>query len=231
MSEESTVKGDGPSHPLRGELTRVLEDQMNVIQEQQAQATRVIRVSLTTAGLILTLLSISASSGILEMPDADIVSQFSNTSIIFPIISTMITIIIMFVVLRVLAPALAVLRPELASNNIVQLAMFRLLSNNSQPSETEDILEGDTEIFDGEVALRTGIDADEATRIYRNGGTEADIIEYHIGCVRGNESIIEMNRRHLSSIYSSAGTVAFILTGLLFYLAVGISMVVSLPIF
>ena len=106
--------------PLLQETQRVLEDQIQIVQEQQAQATRIIRVGLTTAGLVLTLLSIAASSGFLSVPSLSRATNSIRSPVIIAI-GLVIFMIVMLIVLRFFFPAMAVLSPDAAESSAYQL--------------------------------------------------------------------------------------------------------------
>ncbi|WP_152424826.1 hypothetical protein [Natronococcus jeotgali] len=210
------------SDPLLQETQRVLEDQIQIIQEQQAQATRIIRVGLTTAGLILTLLSIAASSGFLSVPSlSEAINEISS-----PIMLTIgfISLFMMLIVLRVFSPAMAVLSPEAAESSIYQFITWRPIFSREKTAVSELIGKEYSDVFGDRISLRTGLDADKVLDMSGGDHSQDDIIEYHSGGIKGNEAIIEMNRRHLSQIYRSAAVASF-------FLAVGVGYSLFIPLF
>ena len=206
---------------LNQEIIRVLDNQMEVIQNQQQQASQIIRVGLTTAGLLLTLISILIASDLTD----EFVSELSifdgeiTPSIIF-LISVLFVSIVFIAVLRIFAPALAVLNPSAERNTVYRFVMRQ---PNIELNDTSD--ETDQKTFDeGPISLRTGIDSDKAKELFGNesNSDKREITTYHIGCIEGNEKIIESNRRHLTQIYRTSAIVAFSLTVSVFYLLFGI---------
>lgn len=236
---EHVPKGPHQTNPLRGELERVLGEQMQIIQEQQAQATRIIRVGLTTAGLLLTLVSIAVSSGILEIPDlSETLTVLAELNIFTGVMITSKGAIVIaiwlflmlaatFTFLRIFKPALAVLSPD-AIDKSKLASMFSTFYFTHEDRSARDIIgEEHAEIFDQGVSLRTGVDSDKAEDLVNSENPEQEILEYHIGCVRGNEALIKANRRHLSEIYRSTATAAFLLIGMLMYSLMGSAVLVS----
>jgi len=191
---------------LLQETQRVLNDQVNIVQEQQKQANRVIRVSLTALGLVLTALSIFISSPLLSNNSAFVV--ISPESIEFKLIivvSIFVFLILVLILYTVFLNAIIVLSPEsgtgvLAAEYILVLfdtigkIPFVDLSRENMMNEHQDTR-----------SLRSGLDSEEVQDIV-SSGLDADeiresIVSYNSGCIQGNEMLIETNREFLFSIY------------------------------
>jgi len=215
MSEESD--------PLLKETQRVLEDQIQIVQEQQAQATRIIRVGLTSAGLILTLLSIGASSGFISVPSFNEVTT-EISSVVIMSIGIFLSLIMVLVVLRVFSPAMAVLSPEAGESSAFKLITWYPVFNGKKTTIRDLVGEEYSDIFGDQISLRTGLDADKVRNMNTDGYTREDLIEYHAGCIKGNEAIIETNRRHLSQIYRSAAVASF-------FLSIGVGYSLFIPMY
>ncbi|MFH5800439.1 hypothetical protein [Haladaptatus sp. CMAA 1911] len=213
-------------NPLRTELDRVLGEQMQIIQEQQAQATKVIRVGLTTAGLALTLVSIAVSSDIINLSNIsnlmtvsviDIFGLRKEVPIGYIVIGEVSFFMFLFLIIRLFIPALAVLSPDTADTTILRTLMEIPFIGSSGTYVRNRIDEEYNGIFEDRVTLRTGLDSDKAKKLKSVEDIEGEIIDYHIGCVKGNEAIINTNREYLSRIYTSAALATFLLFGLLIY--------------
>ena len=212
----------GEDTALEKEVERVLGNQMDIIQNQQKQASQIIRVGLTTAGLLLTLISIVFSSGFVDPSFFELTSgsQLSNKFVLLAMV--VISMLLVFLaVINIFGPAFAVLNPQAADSHLYKFLLYSTYSiDEEQPSEDETMpevekgnkLEVSTEYTD----LRTGIDSDKAMKLLEQDDINQDILEYNIGCIRGNEKIIYSNREHLVTIYRSSSLLAIILTMLVF---------------
>lgn len=224
-STEPGMTGQGDSdQTLLSETERVLDNQIDVIQEQQNQSTRVLRVLLTTFGLLLTLLSIAVSSNIVDIPNPDNVIQVLRTSPTSAIIFTFVIFAIGYTIVvlaRVVQAALLVLSPSAEKTifsdlftSIIPYDGSITLSQFTSPSE-DDKLNKDL----SDISPRSGVDAQSARDISmeRDGETQSSILNYHIGCMYGNELIIKSNREHLRRIYRIISVLGLVLGVLLLY--------------
>lgn len=201
---------------LTTETERVLEDQIQIIQEQQAQATRVIRVGLTTAGLLLTLLFIAASSGFVNVPSVDKLESIMNSTIVL-LVGGALLFFILVIMIRIFYPALAVLSPDAAESSLYGFFTWHPSIDREDQIAKQAVDDEYLDIFEGRVSLRTGLDADKARELYGQDDIKDEILDYRIGCIRGNEAIIKTNRKHLSQIYTSVAIATFLLAILFFY--------------
>jgi hypothetical protein len=223
-------KDDNPSTVLLSETERVLDNQIRVIQKQQDQATKVLRVLLAAFGLILTLLSISFSAdivnfSILQGIYIDMTSEVSfpsdDLTIVFIFLVVTVGIYFAWVLARLLLSALLVLSPR-AERELIFKILYPFEKNNDTSgklttSTSDEKLNKDL----SEITPRSGIDAQKASDIMMEDPSEyqTSILEYHIGCIHGNEVIIKSNRQNLRDVYKYTAFFGFLLAIVLFYLA------------
>lgn len=208
--------------PLISETQRVLEQQISIVQNQQSQSTKVIRVALTIGGLLLTLSSILLSVASSDTPAylAEGFSEFSLSDagvvILFGYLGVLMIIMIVFILLS----ALEVLEPHAETNE--QLIAVSTMSNAKiqipkpihdafqfyrkflLPPPFSNVLTHN--ISREQTTLRPGLDAEEIQNIQNNTDSFEEkfdrIIEYNAGCIEKNEKLIKTNRQRLSKIYS-----------------------------
>jgi hypothetical protein len=126
---------------IMDEIDRVLENQFSVIQEQQSQATKLIRVSLTITGLFLSVISIAAS----QLNPEEIVADISPSSTQLTTLSSLMSLtfisILIILVSQGLLPALAVLRPELTGGTAPDLLYAPIMRNEEIGGNYKEKLE------------------------------------------------------------------------------------------
>jgi hypothetical protein len=203
---------------LLQETQRVLNEQIKIVQEQQAQATRIIRVALTVGGLLLTGISILVSSPLFPASQNTLnLADFSTESVaIGAIIGLYILLFLLITFGKIFASALIVLSPEsggvaMLRNNPLS-TILRFYRRKLIPSPLSEFL-----ALGGEkegMTLRPGIDADEITNILADSASDDKVVErivsYNSGCIQGNEQLIEDNRERLSEIYG-IGVIAILI--------------------
>jgi len=211
MSDEQTVSrerdGSGQDSTLLIETKRVLDNQMQMIQEQQNQATRVIRVLFTAIGLLLTLISIAVSADVININSTQniIQTQWSFDREQLLVVALVFSAPFAFTLARIFHAALLVLSPNAEKNLISRILTFPIPGDES--ITLENIAEGgsDDKLNKplSEITPRTGIDSQEARDIsmLESPNHEREILDYHIGCIYGNELIIKSNRSNLIRIY------------------------------
>jgi hypothetical protein len=230
-SSDPTIPEESPNVLLQ-ESRRVLGEQIKIVQEQQAQATRIIRVALTVGGLILTGISILISSPLLSNQSTSHSIELSTGALLtLSLISLYVLLFFVIVFGKIFASALVVLSPESGG-----IAMFRnnrfasLLSIYRKyllPPPLSGFLALGVE--EEGMSLRPGLDAEEINNILENVDSEENIVEsvisYNSGCIQGNEQLIEDNRRRLSEIYG-IGIIAILIISLA--ILMGFSFIISL---
>lgn len=183
---------------LLQETGRVLQEQVKIIQAHQTQATRALRVLLTGAGLILTVLSIIVS---VTNP------SFSGAkSVVFGLFDSALTIVMvigliiyfgtmLFLLARALVSGLGVLSPVLERSTMRKLLLYPIFASDKEPTVSK------------ETTLRPGLDGDAAKELINSSIEDSrkkdSVIRYNIGCISYNEDLIESNRWHLRRMYRS----------------------------
>jgi hypothetical protein len=225
-----------------GEMQRVLDQQVTLVQNQQNQAMKILRVSLTLAGLLLTLTSIAVTAFTSDITSnisvfTDILSNISLTSAAFgfAVLYTSVIIVGTFAVIfvsafRVLSPvtgsdaggslSVQVLYPLLKSSVFLNtLKLYSRIFPVISLSVTE-LTGGD------QISLRPGIDGDKSLEIldFDEDKQIEKILKYDAGCIDKNEELIEENRRLLSNVYTSSVILTFI-----FSLLILVGVVVLIP--
>jgi hypothetical protein len=207
---------EGERSTLLSETTRVLDRQHGLIRSQQNQATRLIRLLLTAFGLLLTVVSLSLSSGVLAVESVasvvppptvpvrrlDVVTQAGALVLLLSIV----------LLGRVLYLAVAVVSPT-AEPGAVTKALLALPT-------TPDVHEGpnpewsdDPSEKPSELTPQLGISADRARELAESSDVDETsfIVDHHVTSIRRNEVIIERNRSRLLSMYTTIAVASFAL--------------------
>lgn len=234
MNGRSPPDGWSGNDPLLSETRSVLNQQVRIIQNQQQQATKIIRVVLTIAGLILTASSILLTlltnntihmdwlPNLMGVVTGITIRSFATGLIVFYIFTIFAGA---FVVIFI--SAFQVLSPETKGSGISMLENLanvpligkfmvfyvRLLPFSATAFE-EAVLGKEA------ISLRPGIDGDKSLELCDEDESHVleQIQEYNSGCIQKNEQIINQNRKFLSSIYSTAvvlSVVIFLVAGFL----------------
>lgn len=197
---------DNTNSSLLEETQRVLGEQINIVQEQQAQATRIIRVALTVGGLLLTGISIFVSSPL--FPNQGNLSNIETSTLaLMSLIGLYLFLFLLIIFGKIFASALVVLSPDSGGLSIlINNPVAPLLSFYRQyflPQPFSDFLVVDEE--GDQMSLRPGVDSEEIQKILRKEESGDAIVEriisYNAGCIQGNEQLINDNRDRLSDIY------------------------------
>lgn len=217
---------------LLEETQRVIGEQVQIVQEQQAQATRIIRVALTVGGLLLTGISIFLSSPLFPGEDMRGLLNFSPS--IWFVTSLIGTYFLMFSLIlfgKVFASALVVLSPE--SGGIAMLrdnpvaSILSVYRRHLLPPPLSRFLSVSSQ--NEGMSLRPGIDSEEIQNILQDSNSKEEaverIISYNSGCIQGNEQLIEDNRKRLSEIYG-IGVITILIISLAILL--GFTLIVSI---
>ena len=213
---------ESSNEQVLGEIQRVLNQQSSLVQNQQNQATKILRVVLTLAGLILTLTSIGVSvvssntgpeTGIVEY----VISNLSITSTVLGVIGLYALIIVLGALVVIFVSAFRVLSPVTAGgeNTNMSFSVLRpaitLAQINSFLRIYDKLLPlisiSAVNVSDRErISLRPGIDGDKAEEILDTPDETRveEILEYDSGCIKKNEELIEENRSLLSNIYTTS---------------------------
>lgn len=216
-STGSRENGDPRHSPLLSETQRVLDRQVQIVQEQQSQATRIIRVALTIGGLLLTLVSILVSSPFFSQGFSLVSFELISLSTLgVLILGTYAALFLLLIFGNVFASALIVLSPESGGTSLLRDNPLRQIISYYRrtflPAPLSNILS--VKVARDGMTLRAGIDSDEVSRILEeansNEKARKEIVEYNQGCIRGNEELIEDNRRRLSQIYGIGVVTIFI---------------------
>jgi len=189
------------NHPLLLESRNVLNQQTKIIRNQQQQATKIIRVALTIAGLLLTATSITVTvvtgntiSGSNDLTLQSYIGDFSATSAATGVFSFYIFTIFVGAFVIVFVSAFNVLSPESSSRGIsVMESIFNLPFIGNFMEIYVKILPFSTEPFesiirDDPVSLRPGMDGDKLKELsgdalnYSN--TLDEIVKYNSGCIQ-----------------------------------------------
>ena len=203
---------EGERSTLLSETRRVLDRQHALIRSQQNQATRLIRLLLTAFGLLLTVVSLSLSSGVLAVESVvsvvppptvpvrrlDVVTQAGALVLLLSIV----------LLGRVLYLAVAVVSPT-AEPGPVTKALLALPT-------TPDVHEGPNPEWSDEPSELTpqlGISADRARALAESSDVDetSSIVDHHVTSIRRNEVIIERTRSRLLSMYTTIAVASFAL--------------------
>lgn len=214
------MQGDGlpesqSPQVLLAETRRVLDAQQRLVQRQRAQATNVLRIILTSCGLILTLASLAVSAELSGLGDTTghwVVSLVGAGSAIALPVGAIVTLL----ACRMLCAALVVLEPQTTKQAFVRILTTPIRARTRPNTPTP-----------GDVSFRAGLDADATTDLSDATDPIRDVVAYNAGCVAGNALLIQQNRWYLTRVYRSGVVcVAFVTMGLLGVIAIH---VVSLP--
>lgn len=215
--ESPTINGN---ESLLNESQRVLEQQVKIIQNQQSQATKIIRVALTIAGLLLTATSIVAtllsSNGSSDSIISDIGSMIPELSFSSAAVSILLfysVTILLGGFATIFISAFEVLSPEARSSRMTFLPkMLDLPFLGNFIKIYFKVLPVSSTLIDSiqsqdSVSLRPGIDGEKTRDLLKETSEEEkmnQMVEYNAGCIEKNERLIRRNRRLLSTIYSTA---------------------------
>ncbi|MFB6225070.1 MAG: hypothetical protein ABEI13_01285 [Candidatus Paceibacteria bacterium] len=209
---------DRSNNDLLIESRNVLNQQGQIIRNQQQQATKIIRVTLTIAGLLLTATSVAVSlitNGISDQINVSldtVLDMLSVKSVIGAIMITYICAILLAIFALIFIFSFKVLSPNSSSSGlsiVKNFLEFPLIGQFTRYYIT--ILPFNNDNFDevlkqDEISFRPGIDGDKTSELAdeENSDQSQKIAEYNSGCIKKNEEIIEQNRKFLSSVYSTA---------------------------
>lgn len=209
------------STSLLNETQRVLNQQVKIVQNQQSQATKILRVALTIAGLLLTTVSIAVTvilnagseSNLLTGIDITLSSAATGLLLLYLFVAISGAFTVIFV------SAFRVLSPESVTLSVFTIRppanteLFKHLLSVYDTIIPFISISFDDERPDESYSLRPGVDSDEVRTILDSNTRTDDIIEYNAGCIEGNKNLIDNNRQLLSNIYTTAIviTVAMIL--------------------
>jgi hypothetical protein len=225
-----------------GEMQRVLDQQVTLVQNQQNQAMKILRVSLTLAGLLLTLTSIAVTAFTSDITSnifvfTDILSNISLTSAAFGFAVLYISVIIVGTFAVIFVSAFRVLSPVTGSDaggSLSVQVLYPLLKSSvflntlKLYSRIFPVISlSVTELTGGDqISLRPGIDGDKSLEIldFDEDKQIEKILKYDAGCIDKNEELIEENRRLLSNVYTSSVILTFI-----FSLLILVGVVVLIP--
>lgn len=208
-SIEVDITGSSKSALLQ-ETQRVLGEQVKIVQDQQSQATKIIRVALTIGGLLLTGLSIYFSSPLFPGQEGSNIPELGTILIlVLGVSGTYIITGTIIIFAKIFATSLMVLSPETGGIDIlVDNPIATILSFYRQhllPQPFSDVLLVNKSEQEEKMSLRPGLDSEEIQNILAEEESEEDIVEraisYNSGCIQGNEQLIEDNRQKLSEIY------------------------------
>lgn len=211
---------------LLSESRKVLDNQIQIVEHQQTQATKIIRVLLTITGLFLTAASITLtlfSSGLIgsNLNIVTLIQSLTATSAIYGIIGVFLLTLFSGVFVLMFIFAFNVMSPKASGSGAVSLVnslletrvigtFFEIYVRPIEfyydfffPGELsiKDVLSQQQE----DITLRPGIDGKEAKSLAKSeGNVLPQILNYNAGCIEKNEDIIARNRRQLSAIYTTA---------------------------
>lgn len=215
-------KDKSSNKQVLGEIQRVLNQQSSIVQNQQNQATKILRVVLTLAGLLLTLTSIGVSVVSSNVgPDTGIaeylISNLSITSTVLGVVGLYALVIVLGAFGVIFVSAFRVLSPVTGRSGNTSISISIL-----KPAINASLINSFLKIYDQilpfisisviyqidreRISLRPGIDGDKAKAILNTADENRveEILEYDSGCIEKNEELIEENRSLLSNIYTTS---------------------------
>jgi hypothetical protein len=212
------MSGNEPQNQaLLTESQRVLDKQVEIVQNQQRQASKILRVLLTVTGLILTSISIVASlvtTDGLDVPGiGNLLSVIGGITLESAVTNIVIIYIIsIFVIsLGIMAiSAFRVLSPEIsgAGVSLIESILDVPVLGNFMKYYFK-IVPISNSVYSSlikreKITLRPGLDGEEVGDLIDDESAIAESIKYNSGCMEKNEEIIKQNRDLLSGVYSTA---------------------------